>query len=1077
MRRLFVGGLSHTVTQKELKDRFGKFGDVVDVELRTRRDEEGVPYKTFGYINISISDADLKRCLTVLNKSKWKGGTLQIETAKESFLHRLAQEQQAVANQDLQQAAADDRRQNLLDSLSKAGIDNFTMKAAVPGTEVPGHKDWVVSKFGRVLPVLQLRCQKGNKARVMKYDPSKYSHNIRKLDRCADDQSTPVSQLTWELDGGDDDISRKRRGEFPSYKPRRAKKSRPHGINICKALDRKRLEQNNSSEDDMESKQFSVGPTRTKAQLSPDSDVDSDEDICRLMAAQDSSHNALHQEAGESQLEVVGLEYSVKSGRKDCEDEYDSADTDELFASRRNVSTLINNANEKAKRRSGPLEKEEKVKAPLPLQTFSFKEDFDLGEKRNKSRVLPVLQSSSVSHSDDEEEEEEESEGSCSDSEYEAMFSHGTCLEMSFADLQKLAEDASQSSETACDRGSEENPELAPGPEEWPALKKGISPEEILAAILEESTSDEDGQNERKKPEGVSLPAFQGTKSLKEMDNTLTKEKDGRGMEVKKQMQISEAPQMNTRTSGTERQEGEKKALLQVGKRTLHKVLTASESSSSSDEEEKEEERTTGRQANVAEKLSAEIFSEEDRGKIFPDEGSVEAVPPPFHRKLNAGKEEELQRKANLRRLSALQQKQKEAEEQKRLIQGALANLDAPPPKAGKRVVFDSDDENNEDEEEKKSWAASSKKKLQDIQSEEEAVWSRAVANQRATKDKFTGPQLFDSSEEEDSAEEEDNGFHIRPQFEGQAGQKLMALQHRFGTDERFRMDERFLEEEEEMEANGSLTVEDEALEEEKKNNLSILQNVLGSSKQPSSKTLLKAAKFRDVSTLHYDPSKEEHSAFETKTIKSTESKSARRKKREEAQKLPEVSPEIFYQVSSDLKGVFGQTKEDLSNPEKTNWDQVKEEEDRGKAEELQSSLLSEDPTTTKEGSSGFKFSFFGVDAEASGRETTEYKVESIQAPKVSWQQNQCVHDSSSDEEQERQSTASTETEETPIKSMDLFFFYPGDTRLKGPTLFCRSSQLEEQREEWEERRTTLRREVRKKHKDAQRKLKAAPKS
>lgn len=41
MRRLFVGGLSHTVTQKELKDRFGKFGDVVDVELRTRRDEEG----------------------------------------------------------------------------------------------------------------------------------------------------------------------------------------------------------------------------------------------------------------------------------------------------------------------------------------------------------------------------------------------------------------------------------------------------------------------------------------------------------------------------------------------------------------------------------------------------------------------------------------------------------------------------------------------------------------------------------------------------------------------------------------------------------------------------------------------------------------------------------------------------------------------------------------------------------------------------------------------------------------------------------------------------------------------------
>lgn len=41
MQRLYVGGLSHTVTQKDLKDRFGKFGDVEDVELRIRKDAEG----------------------------------------------------------------------------------------------------------------------------------------------------------------------------------------------------------------------------------------------------------------------------------------------------------------------------------------------------------------------------------------------------------------------------------------------------------------------------------------------------------------------------------------------------------------------------------------------------------------------------------------------------------------------------------------------------------------------------------------------------------------------------------------------------------------------------------------------------------------------------------------------------------------------------------------------------------------------------------------------------------------------------------------------------------------------------
>ncbi len=53
---------------------------------------------------------------------------------------RLAEERQAAAEQRLQQPAAEDRRQKMLDSLSKAGVDNFTMKSAVPGTEVPGHK-------------------------------------------------------------------------------------------------------------------------------------------------------------------------------------------------------------------------------------------------------------------------------------------------------------------------------------------------------------------------------------------------------------------------------------------------------------------------------------------------------------------------------------------------------------------------------------------------------------------------------------------------------------------------------------------------------------------------------------------------------------------------------------------------------------------------------------------------------------------------------------------------------------------------------------------------------------------------
>lgn len=101
-------------------------------------------------------------------------------------------------------------------------------------------QDWVVSKFGRVLPVLQLRCQKGRKARTVKYDPSKYCHNIRKLERSDLDETPSVTQLTWEVEGGDDDISKKRRGEFPPFEPIKPKKSRTETVDTLHAFSRRR---------------------------------------------------------------------------------------------------------------------------------------------------------------------------------------------------------------------------------------------------------------------------------------------------------------------------------------------------------------------------------------------------------------------------------------------------------------------------------------------------------------------------------------------------------------------------------------------------------------------------------------------------------------------------------------------------------------------------------------------------------------------------------------------------------------------------------------------------------------------
>uniref|UniRef100_A0A8C6V3Y8 Nucleolar protein 8 n=1 Tax=Naja naja TaxID=35670 RepID=A0A8C6V3Y8_NAJNA len=87
-KRLYIGGLGHSVSEDELYERFSKFGNVTETEIISRKDEHGNPTKTFAYLNILLSEKELKKCISVLNKTKWKGGTLQIELAKESFLHR-----------------------------------------------------------------------------------------------------------------------------------------------------------------------------------------------------------------------------------------------------------------------------------------------------------------------------------------------------------------------------------------------------------------------------------------------------------------------------------------------------------------------------------------------------------------------------------------------------------------------------------------------------------------------------------------------------------------------------------------------------------------------------------------------------------------------------------------------------------------------------------------------------------------------------------------------------------------------------------------------------------------------------
>ena len=97
IRRLFISGIPPEASEDEIKKRFEAFGAVSSVE-KLVKNREGFPTKCFAYLDISITDASYRKCVSVYSKAKWKGSQMVIEPAKKNFLKCLEDERQQHAN-------------------------------------------------------------------------------------------------------------------------------------------------------------------------------------------------------------------------------------------------------------------------------------------------------------------------------------------------------------------------------------------------------------------------------------------------------------------------------------------------------------------------------------------------------------------------------------------------------------------------------------------------------------------------------------------------------------------------------------------------------------------------------------------------------------------------------------------------------------------------------------------------------------------------------------------------------------------------------------------------------------------
>lgn len=78
-KRLYVGNLSYQVTEKELQELFGEFGEVAFAKVITRSDGRS---KGFGFVEMGEED-HAKAAMEKLNQSTFMERTIVVNEAKE----------------------------------------------------------------------------------------------------------------------------------------------------------------------------------------------------------------------------------------------------------------------------------------------------------------------------------------------------------------------------------------------------------------------------------------------------------------------------------------------------------------------------------------------------------------------------------------------------------------------------------------------------------------------------------------------------------------------------------------------------------------------------------------------------------------------------------------------------------------------------------------------------------------------------------------------------------------------------------------------------------------------------------
>ncbi|XP_033645325.1 nucleolar protein 8-like [Asterias rubens] len=1058
--RLFVGGLHEDVTTPDLRQRFGKFGSVSSVDISLKRDAQGTVANVFAHMDIDITQANFKKCVSTYNNAKWKGHAMRVQVAKDSFLTKLEAERKAhleneddekpVVRKTLKMKEQEEAMAKLEENLNKAGVENFILKAAVPGTPIPGEDSWIVGKFGRVLPIMHMR--RRDKRSHMTYDPSKYGHYLRKFkENPQNDQlmsESSVTKLTWHLPEEKSAMDRKRMGEFPDCGQKKKSKTQLQSVLTGQKINEKSQPQQfqrqigGATSHAEEQNSFEVVKVKRK---------ENKKEFVKLwpITANETDTEANIAQSKKEQREDVA---EVGEVLKQCQLESDnescgSADTDEIcnitrkpdragkqvlsnwaddYYHKERVSLILSDGEYNIRQENYLENKVENPDPGLGLasadvsslkmhegvssygQRTSGDTDAILEESFNEEDNMGINESAANGEGDKDDDEDE------SDAKDEGKI-----------DKHNLEEDEESENDTSDEDSEEEESNSEEDFEFTKNLKEDHFGGEDEVEDSDEDDDEEDGEIDAKEDvkdiEKIKRGDLGGDEEVEDSDED--DEAEG-----------SESDSDDSDEDDDEDDESDASKDIEI--KEDHRLGDDQDQDDDSDEDDKSSaavitedlKKSPHKEKIISLKDNTGILNKNPKNKMKGDEedsddsndssdssDSIDVpqkagkISKPGSVKIKGGK----RALSDKIRLESVKKRQAAVLHQKTAIQEALKAVDSRKDTgSGRHMRFDSDEEGES---------------LKDVKA------GNAVKTE--TK-KLSG--LFDSDDEEEmeiDEEADEERFKIKPQFLGKAGEKLMKLQDRFGTDSRFKMGVNFMEDDEED--LGALNEDDEDQQEEKQRSLAILQGIVGSQAMNSLKHKT-TSNFKDPSQMRYDPSRDDHAQFEIHNEEPVKQKKT--KARDEV--APEVGREKYFEVAKLDIGKEAVESQPFSFFGET---EIEEEEDVTGISSLQRDILA----ATKQGKRQLAL-------DSSDEESDEEEVEE-------------------EEVEEKQGAEGDAPSDPPKPVSHTFFFLDDDARLKtGPQLFCRTLSNEALNKWFEQQKTDLQGEYKKRHQKAVRDVKAA---